>query len=112
MTMPAKKRPLIDKLLILGGAVTFILLTVTFSPMLWMATILAVLPVVAMGLLIGAWGSTNNVNTTINIHEAKQGDLIWKYDYVARGSVGSSPENLVNALMRNASRKFPYNEKK
>ena len=66
---------------------------------------------VAVGILIGAWGSTNNVNTTINIHEAKQGDLIWKYDYVAQGSVGSSPDNLVNALMRNASRKFPYNEK-
>ncbi len=67
---------------------------------------------IAVGVLIGAWGSTNNVTTTINIHEAKQGDLIWKYDYVAQGSVGSSPENLVNALMRNASRKFPYNEKK
>lgn len=67
---------------------------------------------VAIGVLIGSWGSTNNVTTTINIHEAKQGDLIWKYDYVTQGSVGSSPENLVNALMRNASRKFPYNEKK
>ncbi len=67
---------------------------------------------VAVGILIGSWVSTNNVTTTINIHEAKQGDLIWKYDYVARGSVGSSPENLVNALMRNASRKFPYNSKK
>lgn len=67
---------------------------------------------VAVGILLGAWGSTNNVTTTINIHEANQGDLIWKYDYVAQGSVGSSPENLVNGLMRNASRKFPYNEKK
>ena len=67
---------------------------------------------VAVGLLIGAWGATNNVNTTINIYEAKRGDLIWKYDYVAQGSIGSSPDNLVNALMRNASRKFPYNEKK
>ena len=67
---------------------------------------------IALGLLFGASGTTNNVNTTINIHEAKQGDLIWKYDYVASGSMGSSPDNLVNALMRNASRKFPYNEKK
>lgn len=67
---------------------------------------------IAVGVLIGAWGSTNNVNTTINIHEAKRGDLIWKYDYLAQGSVGSSPENLVSALMRNASRNFPYNEKK
>jgi hypothetical protein len=67
---------------------------------------------IAMAVLIGAGGSTNKVNTTINIHEAKQGDLIWKYDYEANGSIGSSPDNLVNALMRNASRKFPYNEKK
>ena len=67
---------------------------------------------IAMSILFGASGSTNNVNTTINIHEANKGDLIWKYDYVAQGSFGSSAENLVNALMRNASRKFPYNEKK
>jgi hypothetical protein len=39
-------------MLILGGAATFILLTVSFSPMLWMATILAVLPVVAMVILL------------------------------------------------------------
>ena len=63
---------------------------------------------IAVGVLFGAWGSTNNAVTSINIHEAKQGDLIWKYDYQAQGSVGSSPENLVNALMRNASKKFPY----
>lgn len=65
-----------------------------------------------MTILIGNFGSTNNVTTTINIHEAKQGDLIWKYDYVAQGTLGSSPDNLVNALMRNASGKFPYNAKK
>lgn len=52
MESPAKKRPFIDKMLILGGAATFILLTVSFSPMLWMATILAVLPVVAMVILL------------------------------------------------------------
>ena len=64
---------------------------------------------VAVGVLFGVWGSTNSAFTTINIHEAKKGDLIWKYDYQAQGSVGSSPDNLVNALMRNASKKFPYN---
>jgi hypothetical protein len=66
---------------------------------------------VAVGLLVGSWGNTNNAFTTINIHEAKQGELIWKYDYQASGSVGSSPDNLVNALMRNASKKFPYNSR-
>ena len=63
---------------------------------------------VAVGVLIGAWGATNKVNTTINIHDGKSGDLLWKYDYEASGSVGSSPTRLVDALMRNASKKFPY----
>ena len=63
---------------------------------------------VAVGLLVGAWGSTNKVSTTINIHDGNTGNLLWKYDYDASGSVGSSTENLINALMRNASKKFPY----
>jgi hypothetical protein len=66
---------------------------------------------VALGVVFGVWGNTNKAFTTINIHEGKKGDLLWKYDYEASGSVGSSPENLVNALMRNASKKFPYNAK-
>jgi hypothetical protein len=66
---------------------------------------------VAVGLVFGVWGATNSAYTTINIHEARQGDLIWKYDFEAQGSVGSTPENLVNELMRNASRKFPYNSR-
>jgi hypothetical protein len=66
---------------------------------------------VAVGAVFGYWGSTNKATTSINIHEAKAGDLIWKYDYEASGSVGSSPDNLVNAIMRNASKKFPYNAK-
>lgn len=65
---------------------------------------------VALGVLFGAWGNTNNVNTSIAIHETK-GDLLWKYDYNASGSVGSNTTNLTDALMRNASRKFPYKNK-
>jgi hypothetical protein len=63
---------------------------------------------VALGVLVGAWGATNQANITVNIHDGAAGKLLWKYDFVAAGSVGSSPENMVNALMRNASRKFPY----
>ncbi|MCP9752907.1 hypothetical protein [Ferruginibacter sp. HRS2-29] len=66
---------------------------------------------VAMSLLIGYAGSTNDVQTAISINEATKGDLVWKYDYNATGSVGSNPDRLVNALMRNASKKFPYNDK-
>jgi hypothetical protein len=66
---------------------------------------------IAVGVLLGAWGSTNDVQTSISINEAIKGELVWKYDYNATGSVGSSTDRLVNALMRNASRKFPYNSK-
>lgn len=66
---------------------------------------------VAVGVVFGVWGNTNRVETTINIHDGKSGNLLWKYDYQASGSVGSSANNLVNALMRNASKKFPYSAK-
>jgi len=66
---------------------------------------------VALGVLVGAWGATNQANITVNIHESDAGKLLWKYDYVANGSVGSSTEGMVNVLMRNASKKFPYTPK-
>jgi hypothetical protein len=66
---------------------------------------------VAVGILIGAWGNTNTVQCTINIHDGKSGELLWKYDYQASGSVGSSTTRLVDALMRNATKKFPYSTK-
>lgn len=66
---------------------------------------------IAVGVVFGAWGNTNSVQTTINIHDGKSGNLLWKYDYQASGSVGSSTDRLVNALMRNASKKFPYSVK-
>jgi len=66
---------------------------------------------IAVGLLVGAWGATNKVETTINIHDGTSGNLLWKYDYEASGSVGSSSTKLVDALMRNATKKFPYSTK-
>jgi hypothetical protein len=57
--------------------------------------------------LIGAWGSTNNATVTLTIHDSAS-ELLWKYDYNSSGSVGSSPEKLTDALMKNASKKFPY----
>jgi hypothetical protein len=66
---------------------------------------------VAIGVLVGSWGATNKVQTTINIHDGNSGDLLWKYDYQASGTVGSSSTQLVDALMRNASKKFPYSAK-
>ena len=65
---------------------------------------------IAVGVLVGAWGATNKVQTTIDIHDGISGNLLWKYDYEAAGSVGSSTTKLVDALMRNATKKFPYSK--
>ncbi len=66
---------------------------------------------VAVGVIFGAWGNTNKVQTAINIHDGQSGDLLWKYDYEASGSIGSSSTRLVDALMKNATKKFPYTAK-
>jgi hypothetical protein len=63
---------------------------------------------IAVAVVFGAWGSTNKVETTIDVHDGASGTLMWKYDYEASGSVGSSADKLVDALMKNASKKFPY----
>ena len=62
---------------------------------------------VALGILVGSWGSTNSATTTLTVHDTTS-NLLWKYDYQASGTIGSSAKNLTYGLMRNASKKFPY----
>ena len=63
---------------------------------------------IAVGVLFGFWGSTNRVDVNVNIHDKNDSKLLWKYDYQASGSVGSSTEQLSRSLMKNVSKKFPY----
>jgi hypothetical protein len=59
-------------------------------------------------LVLGSAGTTTNKTiVTLSIHNSNN-ELLWKYDYAAAGGYGSSPKELTNALMKNASRKFPY----
>ncbi len=44
----------------------------------------------------------------MTIHDTS-GLLLWKFDYEASGSIGGSSEKLTKALMKKASKKFPYN---
>jgi len=64
---------------------------------------------IALGVLIGFWGSTNKVNIDLNIHDGATGELFWKYTHQISGSVGSSSEQLVKAFTRKIARNFPYN---
>ena len=63
---------------------------------------------VALYLLAGAAGSTNQVRVSLNINDCKDKKLIWNYDHKLEGSIGSKPSSLVNQLMRHASKKMPY----
>lgn len=63
---------------------------------------------VALGLLVGVWGSTNNTTVSLEIHDKETKKLLWNYNHKVSGSVGSSPAQLVDNLMRNASKKMPY----
>lgn len=65
---------------------------------------------VALGLLVGMYGSTNNAVINMSIYEAKEGIQIANYNKAISGSMGSSTEDLINNLMRKASRRIPYTE--
>lgn len=66
---------------------------------------------VAVGFIFGVWTSTNKVDVNMTIHDKNNSDLLWKYDWVAEGSIGSSSEQLTKGLMKNVSKKFPYQRK-
>jgi len=63
---------------------------------------------IALGLLVGAWGSTNEVRASISISDYENKKLLWNYEHKLSGGVGSSPARIVDALMRKASKKMPY----
>lgn len=63
---------------------------------------------VALGLLVGFYGSTNKAVVNLFIYNGKDGELLVNYNKSVSGSIGSSPEDLVNILMRKASRRITY----
>nr|MBD3620603.1 hypothetical protein [Sunxiuqinia sp.] len=62
----------------------------------------------ALGALIGFWGSTNKAVLNMFIHNASDGQLLINYNKGVSGSVGSSTEDLINILLRKASRRIAY----
>ena len=59
-------------------------------------------------LFLGYWGSTNAADVSMSLKNCDDKSLVWKYDHKYRGGLGSSPGDLVDGLMRNASKKTPY----
>jgi len=67
---------------------------------------------VALGLLVGFWGSTNSSTINMSVHNSADGLLLWNYNKKVSGSIGSNSDDLINKLMRKASRRLSYTKKK
>lgn len=65
---------------------------------------------VALGLLVGFYGSTNKAVLNMSIYDSEEGVQIANYNKAISGSMGSSTEDLINILMRKASRRISYTE--
>ena len=63
---------------------------------------------VALGLLIGFWGTTNTATINLSIYNAEDGELLVNYNKKVRGSIGSDNDDLINRIMRKASRRIAY----
>ena len=66
---------------------------------------------VALGVLFNVWGTTNQADVTVSLHSGNDSKLLWKFNHVYSGSVGSSPDQLTKAMMKPISRKFPYRKR-
>ncbi|MBK7560732.1 MAG: hypothetical protein IPP43_08620 [Chitinophagaceae bacterium] len=65
---------------------------------------------IALAAIFGVWGPTNSGKCTINVHDGKGGELLWKYEKTLSRSLGSDINTVINTMMRKASKKFPYED--
>ena len=63
---------------------------------------------IALGLLVGVYVPTNTGKIGVSIKDGATGELLWNYEKALGRSMGSDNNQIINALMRKASRKFPY----
>lgn len=67
---------------------------------------------VVLGALFGFFGSTNSATINMSVHDSATGTLLWNYNKKVNGSLGSDTEDLINILMRKASRRLAYTKKR
>lgn len=67
---------------------------------------------VALGLLVGFWGATNQATLNLFIHNGENGKVLVNYNKGVARSVGSTTDQVINVVMRKASRRIPYTKPK
>lgn len=65
---------------------------------------------IALGVVFGFFGSTNSAVLNMSIYNGEDAVLLWNYNKKVRGSIGSDSDDLVNTLMRKASRRLGYTQ--
>ena len=63
---------------------------------------------IALTLLVGSGGATNEVRINYTISDCDSKKLIFSYDHKYSGGLGSSTSRLVDGLMRQISKKMPH----
>lgn len=63
---------------------------------------------IALGLILGVWGATNEVVVGMEIYDRPKEKVIWSFNHKISGNTFSTPARLVEQLMRQASKKMPY----
>ncbi len=64
---------------------------------------------VIQALLSGPYGiGSNEAEISITAFDTAQGGVVWRYEFAATRSVLMSNNELVDVLMKNAAKKFPY----
>ncbi len=65
--------------------------------------------VIAQGVLWGPLGMEDNeAGISIAAFDTAQGGVVWRYEFRATRSALLSMDELVNVLMKNVAKKFPY----
>lgn len=63
---------------------------------------------IVLGTLFGFFGATNQAVLNMYIHNSGDGETLCNYNRSISGAIGTSSSDLVNKLMRKASRKIAY----
>ena len=63
---------------------------------------------IAVAVIFGGFGATEKAIVNMNVYEGENGELMCSYMKNLAGGLGSSTEDLINVLMRKASRRIAY----
>ncbi|MEB2776692.1 hypothetical protein SYJ56_15310 [Algoriphagus sp. D3-2-R+10] len=64
----------------------------------------------ALNLLVGFGGASNKAILNMNLYDGEEGVLLANYNKSVSGSLGSSTEDMINVLMKKASRRISYSD--